>query len=160
MSSSDILRFGSDASERVVVGLCLSGMGAGALAFWNIGRDPALWLMLLAGSLLVLLGLVMLGLRRVVALERREGVVERLSLYGLHLRRRHWPSASFDTAGSQIAGSDSQFVDVVLYPPAGVQLALKRLLGDDQARREIAALAAHLTLPAESAPRARRFLIG
>ena len=154
--------FRSDRVERFVVGGLLLLVGGGALAFWNVERS-AQWPLLaivLSGGLFVGLGLFLIGFRRVVRLEPKRGVSELRTLFGVAVAARHYPLADFEAVGSHGSTAEILCLDVALFTFGGEHLTLRTMLSDTAARQEIARVAQCLGLPAEYAPRARRYLIG
>lgn len=156
-----IIEFRTDRNERLVLGALLILTGVGALAFWWVERNLhwPLLLILLIGVLFVCLGLFLIGFRRFVRLERQSGANEVRSLFGVVLSRRHYPLADFEAVGSHGATTEILSLDVVLFRRDGGHLTLRTMLGDAQAKSEIARVAACLGLPAEAEPRARLYSI-
>lgn len=159
---SSIIEFRTDPVERLVVGVVLVFVGSGALSFWNVEQSMhwPLAMILLIGASFVVLGLFLMGFRRVMRLERKHGVSELRTLFGVKVARWDYPMADFEVVGSHGATTELLTLDVVLFRHGGGHLTLRKMLNDADAKNEITRVAQCLELPAEYEPRMHLYLIG
>ena len=159
---SSIIEFRTDGVERLALGVVLVFVGSGALAFWKVEHNMhwPLVMILLIGALFVGLGLFLMGFRCVMRLERKRGVSELRTLFGVKVAGRHYPMADFEAVGCHGATTELLSLDVVLFSHGGGHLTLRKMLNYADARSEITRVAQCLELPAEYKPRTRLYLIG
>lgn len=145
-----------------MVGVVLVFVGSGALAFWKVEQSIhwPLAMILLIDALFVGLGLFLIGFRRVMRLERKRGVSELRTLFGVKVAQWNYPMADFEAVGSHGSTTEILSLDIVLFRHGGVHLTLRKMLSDVDAKREITRVAQCLELPAEYEPRVRLYRIG
>lgn len=154
------VEFHTARAERIMLGIVFILVGGGMSVFWNVERSTAwpLITILLAGMFFFGLGLFMIGFRRIVLLQNRQGVSELHSLFGVILARQSYPLTDFEAVGSHGSIQEGPWWDVVLFRHDGKFFVLRTMLSDTEAKREVEKASRSLGLPAEYEPKARFYL--
>lgn len=156
----EAIEYHADRAERLVVGALLIVVGCGVLTFWNVERSlqfPSLAFFLL-GIFFAGFGLLLIGSRRQIRLERKGGVKEMRILFGSTVSLRNYPLTDFESVGCHGSLQEGPWWDLVLFRNDGNFLTLRRMLSNVETKKEISRLSHLLGLVAEYEPRIRTYL--